>query len=681
MDEFSLVLNSSEAHIAVVTETWFSEDLPTEATSIEGYNVFPRDRPNKKGGGVAVYPLNPVPARLECLWIQLRPHWLPRSVSSIALCAIYHPPNSTRDDALLDFLSDSIDDVRRQYPGVVVVVIGDINRLDVSAICSEHSLKPVVTVPTRENAILDQVLASDALAQCYQPPTADPSVDASDHNVVIWPSKSRYSMQNKIVKKIVRPLRQSDLRSFGGWITEHHWGEVYSAVSATDKCLAFYSTLCSAMEKYFPPKVVRLHEREKPWMTPGLKALILLRQKAFKERYLPELKRLRKKIIHTIQLLKTFYQQNIKAVDVANAINTHLAAASQKHAPLRIEDLPAYLPSPAPPPTVSVWDMWNRLRNVKIGKATGPDGISPRIIREFSFELSQPLCDILNTSLCQGEVPDMFKDADVVPIPKEMPPRLEKLRPISLTPIFAKVCEGIVRDWCMQDIPPNLDPRLFGSLHGCSTVHYLTRLVHNILEASDKPGYVTTLVLTDFSRAFDYVHHHTAICKLLDLGVRPSIVPWVSSFLSGRRQRVRYQGTVSDWQTLTCGVPQGTKLGPLLLLALVNDALPSHETSSDGFKYVDYMSVSESRHVSATPRIQDDINGPARWTDTNFMALNPSKCMVMVFCFMRNPPSPPAITVGPTQLQVVQAARILGLILQNNLKWTQHGLGPGGRFC
>ncbi|XP_035697779.1 uncharacterized protein LOC118430852 [Branchiostoma floridae] len=454
MDELSLILNSSEAHIAVVTETWFSEDLPAEATSIEGYSVFRRDRPNKRGGGVAVFvnnsitakPLNLVPAGLECLWIQLRPHWLPRSVSSIALCAVYHPPNSSRDDDLLDFLSDSIDDVRRQYPGVGVVVLGDLNRLDVSAICSEHSLKPVVTVPSRENAILDQVLASDAFAQCYQPPTADPPVGASDHNVLIWSSKSPSSMQNKMVKKIVRPLRQSDLRSFGSWITEHHWGEVYSAISATDKCSAFYTTLCSAIKKYFPPKVVCLHERDKPWMTPGLKDLILLRQKAFKEQNLPELKRLRNKIIHTIQLPKTtFYQKEIKGVspsstvDVANAINSHLAAALQKHAPLRLEDLPAYLPSPAPPPVVSVWDMWNRLRNVKIGKATGPDGISPRIIREVSFELSQPLCDVMNTSLCQGEVPDMFKDADVAHIPNEMPPRLEKLRPISLTPIFAKV--------------------------------------------------------------------------------------------------------------------------------------------------------------------------------------------------------------------------------------------------
>ncbi|KAI8518834.1 hypothetical protein Bbelb_020910 [Branchiostoma belcheri] len=438
MGEFQAVLSTSAVDITVVTETWFTPNLP----------MF-------MGSTAATL------------------HWLPRSVSSIALCAVYHAPNSTRGDELLQFLTDSIDDVLRQYPGTGVVVLGDFNRLDVSTVSFEHSLKPVVTDPTRENAILDQVLASDAIT--VLPPTVDPPLGASDHNCVIWSGCSTSGGQNRVVKKVVRPLRQSDLRSFGSWITEHDWGEVYSKVRATDKCTAFYSTLCGAIEKFFPSRTVRLHERDKPWVTPGLKAMILLRQKAFRDQNLPEVKRLRNKIARNIQQLKkTFYQQMVKSLktadskewyqaikgmgkmakgqltidvpgvsassahDVANAINSHLSTASQKHEPLRLQDLPAYLPAPAPPPVVSVWDMWNRLKSVKIDKATGPEGISPRIIREFAFELSLPLTDIMNASLCQGVVPDMFKDADVVPVPKEMPPRLEKLRLISLTPIFAK---------------------------------------------------------------------------------------------------------------------------------------------------------------------------------------------------------------------------------------------------
>ncbi|KAI8522201.1 hypothetical protein Bbelb_019550 [Branchiostoma belcheri] len=619
MDEFQLVLSTSAIDVAVVTETWFTPSLPLGATDIPNFNQFSKCRSDRRGGGVAVYtkhtiPSKPldvaVPTELECVWVHLRPHWLPRSVSSIALCAVYHPPNSTSDNALLDFLSDSIDDVRRQYPGVGVVVLGYLNHLDVSTICHEHFLKPVVSVPTRENAILDQVLASEALTKCYQPPTTVPPVGASDHNCVVWSGVSGSRVRNKMVKKVVRPLRQSGVRLFGSWITQHHWEEVYSAVSATDKCSAFYSTLSRAMDKYLPSKVVRLHERDKPWMTPALKAMILKRQKVFKEQNVPEVRRLRNKIANTICMLKkNFYKTKVKhlrtadpkkwykaikdmagkngelQIDVpgvpssspkavADAINAHLSAASQQHAPLQPQELPAYLPAPAPPPTVSFWDMWHRLRMVKIGKATGNDDVSPRIVREFAFELSQPLCDIMNTSLNQGVVPGTWRDADVVPVPKEMPPRLTKLRPISLTSVFAKVCEGFVTDWCLRDILPRVDNRQFGSLRGRSTTHYMALLTHKLLEAADKPGHATTLVLTDFSRAFDSVHHNTAISKLIDLGVRPSLVPWISSFISGRRQSVRYQGVVSDWEMLTCGKASGRLY---MLRSLKKQGLDTHD--------------------------------------------------------------------------------------------------------
>ncbi|KAI8496832.1 Leucine-rich repeat-containing protein 15 [Branchiostoma belcheri] len=61
------------------------------------------------------------------------------------------------------------------------------------------------------------------------------------------------------------------------------------------------------------------------------------------------------------------------------------------------------------------------------------------------------------------------------------------------------------------------------------------------------------------------------------------------------------------------------------------------------------------------------------------MALNPSKCKLMVFCFARHPPPPPVITIGPSQLEVVQSARVLGVILQHDLKWTEHVTTVVGR--
>ncbi|KAI8497692.1 hypothetical protein Bbelb_243440 [Branchiostoma belcheri] len=204
--------------------------------------------------------------------------------------------------------------------------------------------------------------------------------------------------------------------------------------------------------------------------------------------------------------------------------------------------------------------------------------------------------------------------ADVVPVPKEKPPRLDKLRPISLTPIFAKVCEGFVTEWCLSDILPAIDHRQYGSLKGRSTTHYLTSLLHHLACTTDKPGYCNTLVLTDFTRALNRVHHTTTVKKLLDLGVRHSV-----GLLIPVGPPTKYRGELSDPEKLTCGVPQGTKLGPLVFLTLINDASPESEDSAESWNYyyVDDMSLSEARPSTQVSTLQTDIDRLVSWTEIN----------------------------------------------------------------
>ena len=101
--------------------------------------------------------------------------------------------------------------------------------------------------------------------------------------------------------------------------------------------------------------------------------------------------------------------------------------------------------------------MYAELRKVKSTKATGPDGISPKLVKEFAYELSSPLTDILNCSY-KGVVPKQWKQAVVVPIPKTKPPRVDKLRPVSLTDCSAKIGEGFVTNWVLEDIQDKIEP-------------------------------------------------------------------------------------------------------------------------------------------------------------------------------------------------------------------------------
>uniref|UniRef100_A0A671SSB9 Reverse transcriptase domain-containing protein n=1 Tax=Sinocyclocheilus anshuiensis TaxID=1608454 RepID=A0A671SSB9_9TELE len=104
-------------------------------------------------------------------------------------------------------------------------------------------------------------------------------------------------------------------------------------------------------------------------------------------------------------------------------------------------------------------------------------------------------------------------------------------------------------------------------------------------------GLLLNHVTNDFAKAFDAVDHTVAVKCLLDLGVRPSLIPWICNFMSNRRQRVRYQGYLSDWEYPSCGVAQGTILGPIIFLALINNALQDQIAH---WKYVDDMTMAES---------------------------------------------------------------------------------------
>ena len=71
------------------------------------------------------------------------------------------------------------------------------------------------------------------------------------------------------------------------------------------------------------------------------------------------------------------------------------------------------------------------------------------------------------------------------------------------------------------------------------------------------------VVLTDFSKAFDLVDHTILIHKIILMGVRKNIIPWICDFLHNRQQCVRFNNKLSDYLQLTAGVPQGTKLDPI----------------------------------------------------------------------------------------------------------------------
>ena len=96
-----------------------------------------------------------------------------------------------------------------------------------------------------------------------------------------------------------------------------------------------------------------------------------------------------------------------------------------------------------------------------------------------------------------------------------------------------------------------------------STYMALITVMDKLMNAIENGEYVIGIFL-DFSKAFDTVNHDILQEKLEHYGIRGCALSWFMSYLSNRPQYVTYNGTTSMSQTIKCGVPQGSLLGPLL---------------------------------------------------------------------------------------------------------------------
>ena len=190
--------------------------------------------------------------------------------------------------------------------------------------------------------------------------------------------------------------------------------------------------------------------------------------------------------------------------------------------------------------------MFRKLLAIKSSKAHGPDNVPCRMVKEFAYALAEPITTIFNASLRSGIVPVIWKESNITPIPKIQSPMDEgDFRPISLTSCLSNVLEDFVVTWLIDDIKDKIEPNQFGCLKGTSTTYCLLDMIHTWPTYLDPPRRHLRLCFLGFSKAFDRIGYNVLIEKLLALSVRTSLISWIISFLSNRRQRVKLAGWIS----------------------------------------------------------------------------------------------------------------------------------------
>ena len=105
---------------------------------------------------------------------------------------------------------------------------------------------------------------------------------------------------------------------------------------------------------------------------------------------------------------------------------------------------------------------------------------------------------------------------------------------------------------------------------GRSTTHVLIAIQHKWMQTVDNKGFVRAL-FDDFKKAFDIVNHNILFSKLKNFNISHCLLKWFASYLFHRRQCVRVGSRFSSWKTL-CGImPQGSRLGPLSFIVMIDD--------------------------------------------------------------------------------------------------------------
>ena len=357
---------------------------------------------------------------------------------------------------------------------------------------------------------------------------------------------------------------------------------------------------------------------------------------------------------------------------LANTINKALLDTMSRFTPLSRANMPTK--SEIETVAVPVDSVFKYLASLNPTKATGPDNIPSWFLKENADLLAPVVTDVLNSSFKECCVPPSWKQATVVPIPKEKPvyESNKHLRPILLTPILSKLVEQLVVDLFVKPaVLRKVDPRQFRTIRDSCTTQALISMLHSWNRSTDGNGATVRVVLLDFRKTFDLIDHHILVQKRQLYDLPAVIVAWITDFLTCRKQRVKLgNDCYSEWGAVPAGVPRVTKLGPWLFLIMINDL---NVPDVDLWKYVDDTTISECVPRDQPSSIQSAVDYLARCAAEEKFQLNESKCKELRISFSRgNSDQILPIIINNKPIKSVGSAKILGLHVSCDLKWNVH---------
>ena len=274
------------------------------------------------------------------------------------------------------------------------------------------------------------------------------------------------------------------------------------------------------------------------------------------------------------------------------------------------------------------------LGDIDCTKSSAIAHVNSRVLKDALICLIDQFKHLLNLSFRLGIFPNDWKKALITPLPKDGDLTMcNNYRPISLLPLPGKIAEKIAHNRLMEYFENNelLNKKQGGFRKNNSTVNSISEFTHEIFTAINNK-YISLATFIDFSKAFDTVNHTILLEKMKIYRIKNENFQWIQNYLTNRQQSTIVNGIASDKMDITCGVPQGSILGPLLFLIYIND-LSCIATNTSMYLYADdtVLLTNDDNIDDCKNSMQRDIIKIANWCRSNKLSLNIKKTKCMLF--------------------------------------------------